>query len=86
MGVLPLQFQEGQSWQTLGLRGDETITIRGLEDGLKPREMLNVEIRRADGTTGTFQALCRIDTLDEIDYYKNGGILHYVLRNIAKAA
>jgi aconitate hydratase len=86
MGVLPLQFQEGQSWQTLGLRGDETVTIRSLADGLKPREMLSVEIKRADGTTGTFQALCRIDTVDEIDYYKNGGILHYVLRNIAKAA
>jgi aconitate hydratase len=86
MGILPLQFQEGQSWQTLGLRGDEVVTIKGIADGLKPRENMTVEIRRADGTTGTFQALCRIDTLDEIDYYKNGGILHYVLRNIAKAA
>ncbi len=86
MGVIPLQFQEGQSWQTLGLRGDETITIKGLADGLKPRETLTVEITRADGSQATFPALCRIDTLDEIDYYKNGGILHYVLRNIAKAA
>jgi len=86
MGIVPLQFQEGQSWQTLGLRGDEVVTIKGIADGLKPRENMTVEIRRADGTTGTFQALCRIDTLDEIDYYKNGGILHYVLRNIAKAA
>ncbi|MCA0433240.1 MAG: aconitate hydratase AcnA [Proteobacteria bacterium] len=86
MGVVPLQFQEGQSWQTLGLRGDEQITIKGLADGLKPRETLTVEILRADGTTATFPVLCRIDTLDEIDYYKNGGILHYVLRNIAKAA
>jgi aconitate hydratase len=86
MGIVPLQFQEGQSWQTLGLRGDEIVTIRGIADGLKPRENMKVEIRRADGTTSTFQALCRIDTLDEIDYYKNGGILHYVLRNIAKAA
>jgi aconitate hydratase len=86
MGVIPLQFQEGQSWQTLGLRGDETVTIKGLADGLKPRETLTVEINRADGTSATFPALCRIDTLDEIDYYKNGGILHYVLRNIAKAA
>jgi aconitate hydratase len=86
MGVLPLQFQEGQSWQTLGLRGDEQISIRGLADGLKPRETMTVEITRADGSKATFQALCRIDTLDEIDYYRNGGILHYVLRNIAKAA
>jgi aconitate hydratase len=86
MGILPLQFQEGQSWQTLGLRGDETVTIKGIADGLKPRENMTVEVTRADGTTSVFQALCRIDTLDEIDYYKNGGILHYVLRNIAKAA
>jgi aconitate hydratase len=86
MGVLPLQFQEGQSWQTLGLRGDEMISIKGLADGLKPRETMTVEITRADGSKATFQALSRIDTLDEIDYYKNGGILHYVLRNIAKAA
>ena len=86
MGIVTLQFQEGQSWQTLGLRGDETVTIRGLADGVKPRENLTVEITRADGTKSSFQALCRIDTLDEIDYYKNGGILHYVLRNIAKAA
>ena len=86
MGVVPLQFQEGQSWQTLGLRGDEQISIKGLADGLKPRETLTVEVKRADGSTMTFPALCRIDTLDEIDYFKNGGILHYVLRNIAKAA
>ena len=86
MGVLPLQFQEGQSWQTLGLRGDEQITIRGLADGLKPRETMTVDVTRVDGSKTTFNVLCRIDTLDEIDYYKNGGILHYVLRNIAKAA
>ena len=86
MGVVPLQFQDGQGWQTLGLRGDETITIKGLADGLKPRETLTVEVTRADGTKATFPVLCRIDTLDEIDYYKNGGILHFVLRNIASAA
>jgi aconitate hydratase len=86
MGVLPLQFQDGQSWQTLGLRGDEQITIMGLADGLKPRETMTVEVTRADGARTTFSVLCRIDTLDEIDYYRNGGILHYVLRNIAKAA
>ena len=86
MGVVPLQFQEGQSWQTLGLRGDETVSIKGLGDGLKPRETLTVEITRADGSKASFPVLCRIDTLDEIDYYKNGGILHYVLRNMARAA
>jgi aconitate hydratase len=86
MGIVPLQFKEGQSWQTLGLKGDETITINGLADGLKPRETLKVEITRADGSKTSVDVLCRIDTLDEIDYYKNGGILHFVLRNIAKAA
>jgi aconitate hydratase len=86
MGVLPLQFAEGQGWQTLALRGDETITILGLADGIRPRETMTVEITRADGSTETFPALCRIDTLDEIDYYQNGGILHFVLRNIARAA
>jgi aconitate hydratase len=86
MGVVPLQFKEGDSWQKLGLVGNEQITINGLADGLKPREMLTVEITRADGSKTSIEVLCRIDTLDEIDYYKNGGILHYVLRNIAKAA
>ena len=62
------------------------MTIRGLADGLKPRATLTVEVTRADGTKASFPVLCRIDTLDEIDYYKNGGILHFVLRNIAKAA
>jgi aconitate hydratase len=84
--VLPLQFKQGDSWQTLGLTGNETITINGLEAGLKPRQTLTVNITRADGSKMSAEVLCRIDTLDEIDYYKNGGILHYVLRNIAKAA
>ncbi len=85
MGVVPLQFMEGQSWESLGLKGDETIAIKGLADGLKPRETMKVEVTRADGTTSSFTALCRIDTLDEIDYYNNGGILQFVLRNLAKA-
>jgi aconitate hydratase len=86
MGIVPLQFKHGDSWQTLGLKGDETITINGLADGLKPRETMTVDITRADGSKTSVDVLCRIDTLDEIDYYKNGGILHFVLRNIAKAA
>jgi aconitate hydratase len=85
MGVVPLQFMEGQSWQSLGLKGDETIAIKGLAEGLKPRETMKVEVTRADGTSSSFSALCRIDTLDEIDYYNNGGILQFVLRNLAKA-
>jgi aconitate hydratase len=83
MGVVPLQFKAGDSWQSLGLKGDETISINGLAQGLKPRAMMTVEITRADGSTKKVEVLCRIDTLDEIDYYNNGGILQYVLRNLA---
>ena len=86
MGVIPLQFREGESWQTLGLKGDETVTIKGLAEGLKPRATLTVEITRADGSKVQAEVLCRIDTLDELDYYKNGGIMPYVLRNLAKVA
>ena len=86
MGVVPLQFREGESWQTLGLKGDEKVTIKGLASGLKPRATLTVEITRADGSKAEAKVLCRIDTLDELDYYKNGGIMPYVLRNLAKAS
>jgi aconitate hydratase len=86
MGVVPLQFREGESWQTLGLTGDETVSIAGLAEGLKPRATLTVAITRADGSTTSAAVLCRIDTLDELDYYRNGGIMPYVLRNLAKAA
>jgi aconitate hydratase len=86
MGVLPLEFMPGQSWQTLGLLGDETVSIAGLADGLKPRSIMAVNIMKANGSITSVQALCRIDTLEEIDYFKNGGILQYVLRNLAKAS
>ncbi|WP_075214192.1 aconitate hydratase AcnA [Mongoliimonas terrestris] len=82
MGIVPLTFKDGESWQTLGLKGDETVTIRGIET-VKPREMLTAEITFADGSTKSVQLLCRIDTLDELDYFKNGGILQYVLRSLA---
>jgi aconitate hydratase len=85
MGVVPLQFKAGDSWQTLNLKGDETIAISGIAQGLKPRAMMTVEITRADGSKTSVEVLCRIDTLDEIDYYNNGGILQFVLRNLAKA-
>ncbi len=85
MGVVPLQFKAGDSWQTLNLKGDETIAISGIAQGLKPRAMMTVEITRADGSKTAVEVLCRIDTLDEIDYYNNGGILQFVLRNLAKA-
>ena len=85
MGVVPLQFRDGESWQTLGLKGDEKVTIKGLAEGLKPRAAMEVEITRADGSKAKADVLCRIDTLDELDYYKSGGIMPYVLRNLAKA-
>ncbi|MQT13367.1 aconitate hydratase AcnA [Segnochrobactrum spirostomi] len=83
MGILPLVFEEGTSWQTLGLKGDEIVTIQGIEGDLKPRQILNAEIAFADGTTKVVPLICRIDTLDELDYFRNGGILQYVLRQLA---
>jgi aconitate hydratase len=82
MGVLPLQFADGVTRQTLGLTGDESFTIMGVAD-LKPRQDVTVTLTRADGTVETFQAKCRIDTLNEVDYFLNGGILPYVLRKLA---
>ena len=82
MGVLPLQFREGESRETLGLTGDEKISIKGLDDNLEPRQNLKLIVERADGSTTETDVICRIDTINEIAYYKNGGILHYVLRNL----
>jgi aconitate hydratase len=82
MGVLPLQFKDGQSRATLGLTGDDSFTIVGVAD-LKPRQDVEVEVTRKDGSTFTFTALCRIDTANEVEYFMNGGILHYVLRKLA---
>ncbi|ARP98950.1 aconitate hydratase AcnA [Pseudorhodoplanes sinuspersici] len=83
MGVLPLVFEEGTSWQTLGLNGSEQVTIRGIEGDLRPRQTLTAEIEMADGTKKEVPLICRIDTLDELEYFKNGGILQYVLRQLA---
>jgi aconitate hydratase len=83
MGVMPLVFEEGTSWQSLGLKGDEQVTIRGLHGELKPRQKLIAEIVMGDGTLKRVPLICRIDTLDELDYFKNGGILQYVLRQLA---
>jgi aconitate hydratase len=83
MGVLPLTFEDGVSWQSIGLKGDETVTIRGLQGDLKPRQMLTAEIVSGGGSLQRVPLLCRIDTLDELDYYRNGGILQYVLRKLA---
>ncbi|MGW9333271.1 aconitate hydratase AcnA [Bosea sp. NPDC055594] len=82
MGVVPFTLAEGTSWASLDLKGDETVTIKGLAT-VKPRQMLEAEITSADGKVKKVPILCRIDTLDELDYFKNAGILHYVLRGIA---
>jgi aconitate hydratase len=83
MGVIPLCFEEGTSWQMLGLTGSEQVTIRGLHGDLKPRQRLMAEIVAADGGLKRVPLLCRIDTYDELDYFRNGGILQYVLRHLA---
>ncbi len=83
MGVVPLVFEEGTSWQALGLTGSEQVTIRGLHGDLKPRQRLVAEIVTADGSLKRVTLICRIDTLDELEYFKNGGILQYVLRQLA---
>jgi aconitate hydratase len=85
MGVLPLVFEGGQSWQGLGITGTETVTIHGLA-GLRPRQKLTVNIVSADGKASDIEVLCRIDTEEELSYYRHGGILPFVLRNLASAA
>jgi aconitate hydratase len=82
MGIVPFTFEPGTSWASLGLKGDETVEIDGL-DTIKPRQTMTARITYADGTVKNIPLLCRIDTLDELDYFKNGGILQYVLRDIA---
>ena len=86
MGVIPFEFTNGDTRKSLGLTGDETVSITGLEGGLQPLSEVPCEITFADGTTKTIQLKCRIDTEVEIEYVENGGVLHYVLRNLAKSA
>ena len=85
MGVLPLELGKGVSWQSLGLTGDEQVSIAGI-DAIVPRQNVEVYITRADGSTLNTTTTVRIDTDNELAYYRNGGILHYVLRNLANAA
>ncbi|MFQ0815552.1 aconitate hydratase [Brucella anthropi] len=82
MGIVPFVFEEGTSWQTLGLKGDEIVTIEGLAD-VRPRQKVEASITYGDGTVKKVPLICRIDTLDELDYMKNGGILQTVLRDLA---
>jgi aconitate hydratase len=85
MGVLPLQFEPGQTAASLGLTGEETFDILGLDDTLQPRSQVQVRATSANGTVKTFTANVRIDTPVELDYYKNGGILHTVVRMLLKS-
>jgi len=82
MGVVPFVLEEGTSWASLGLQGDETVTIEGLET-IRPRQKLEARITYGDGTVKNVPIVCRIDTVDELEYFRNGGILQYVLRDLA---
>ncbi len=82
MGVLPLQFNDGDTRASLGLTGDDSFSITGVAS-IKPRQQVEVLVSRKDGSTFSFTALCRIDTANEVEYFMNGGILHYVLRKLA---
>ncbi|MFV3370051.1 aconitate hydratase AcnA [Pseudomonas sp. NY15435] len=82
MGVLPLQFKDGQDRKALKLTGKEVLSISGLSGQLKPHMNLKVTVKREDGSQDSFEVLCRIDTQNEVEYFKAGGILHYVLRSL----
>jgi aconitate hydratase len=85
MGVIPLQFLDGQSWKGLGLTGAETVSIDGVAN-LGPRQNVTLKIARPGGAVENVEVRCRIDTENEVEYFRHGGILHYVLRGLAKEA
>ena len=82
MGVLPLQFKNGFDRKKLNINGSELITVVDIDKGIKPRDEVSCEIKYKDGTSKTIKVICRIDTQNEVEYYKNGGILQFVLRNM----
>jgi len=84
--VLPCQFKTGDSAESLGINGDETFDVTGVEAGIKPQMDVTLTIRRRDGTTKAVPLLLRIDTPIEVDYYQNGGILPFVLRELVAHA
>ncbi len=84
MGVLPLQFEEGQNYKSLALSGFEAFEIEGIATDLKPKKRITVTAISQDGSKKNFTVVCRIDTPNEVDYYKHGGILQYVLRSLVK--
>ena len=86
MGVLPLTFKEGQNRRSLRLDGSETIDLKGLAGGIRPRMDVACAIHRKDGGSTDTTLQCEIHTLDEVDYFRHGGILHYVLRQLLAQA
>ena len=84
MGVLPLQFNPGESWKTLGLTGFEEYEIEGIAKELQPRKEVTVRARRKDGDETIFKVICRLDSPIEVEYYRNGGILQTVLRQMIR--
>ncbi len=84
MGVLPLEYPEGENAETLGLDGSETYSITGVSNELKPHKMMDVSATKADGQAITFKARARFDSAIEVEYYRHGGILQYVLRGFLK--
>jgi len=85
MGVLPLEFLPGEGAEALGLDGTESFDLTRIADGLAPRGTVRVKATRRDGMEVSFDVKVRIDTAGELDYYKNGGILQYVLRQLLKS-
>jgi aconitate hydratase len=86
MGVLPLQFLPGQNAESLGLDGTEVFTIAALNESLAPGQQLIVAVKHSNGTSKNFSVISRLDSKIEIDYYRNGGILQYMLRNFLEKA
>jgi aconitate hydratase len=84
MGILPLRFMEGQNAESLGLKGDEVFDIEGLSDNLTPKSVLTVKVKQIDESVIEFKATALLNTQIEVNYYRNGGILHTVLRNLVK--
>jgi aconitate hydratase len=84
MGILPLQFMDGQGWRSLGLTGKEVYSIEGIGEGLKPKKVLKVRARREDGSEVTFNVMARLDTDIEVEYYEHGGILQMVMRKLLR--
>ena len=82
MGILPLQFKDKMNRKSLNLEGSELISVMNIEKGINPSDIVRVEIKYLSGEIKIIETLCRIDTKNELEYYKNGGILQYVLRNM----